>query len=471
MKLRRVVALVLFFGAFSATAGTKTWSGTVSSSWNVAGNWQELAIPLSGDALVFPIGALTPTTSNNLAAGNVYVSITFQGSGFVVSGNALQLSGGVTTTNTTGTNAIQQGVTFTSAGPNIKVASGGALTFASSVTLGAGSSLDFQVDGDATMGGPISGSAAIVKDGPGALTLSGNNTYTGTTTVNAGTLVATIGTALGSPATGTQVASGATLQLQGGITSTEPLSIAGFGVGNAGALLSASGTNTYSGPITLTGTGSNYVGVSAGTLTIDGVISSPPATTTPITKVGAGTLALSGANTYSGNTTVLVGDVSVQNPSALGDLAFPTVVAFGAALDIQGGIDVAEPLSINGLGIGASPQGALRSVSGGNAVTGSVTLQSDAAIGVDSGSVFIIQGNVDGSGFLRKVGLGQLILSGTNSYTGQTRVNVGVLRAQSGAALGDPTTGTIVSGGAALELQGNINIGNESLDLAGTGVA
>jgi hypothetical protein len=82
--------------------------------------------------------------------------------------------------------------------------------------------------------------------------ISGNNTYTGPTTISAGALTLTHGSALGSPADGTTVANGATLNLIGGITVPEPLTLTGVGNVGGGALRSFSGgANTCTGDITI----------------------------------------------------------------------------------------------------------------------------------------------------------------------------------------------------------------------------
>ena len=88
---------------------------------------------------------------------------------------------------------------------------------------------------------------SLTKTGSGTLTLSGANTYSGVTLVNAGTLTIQYQSSLGSSSAGTTVADGAALYLAGsGYTIAEPLSLAGeLGVGVAGYI--------WSGAITLIG--------------------------------------------------------------------------------------------------------------------------------------------------------------------------------------------------------------------------
>ena len=97
------------------------------------------------------------------------------------------------------------------------------------------------------------GGATLTKAGAGKLALSGANTYSGSTTVSGGTLDVNNAHSLGASSS-VGVSSGTTLSVRGGITITNPISIAGSGVsqpsGAFGALLST-GTNTLTGLVTL----------------------------------------------------------------------------------------------------------------------------------------------------------------------------------------------------------------------------
>ena len=362
--------------------------------------------------------------------------------------------------------AGQLGVTL-NAGGNINSAAnintnGGLLTFNA-----AGAS--------STQSGVVSGAGGLTKTGAGTLTLSGANTYTGATAVNAGTLNLQNNTATGTSTGGVTVASGAALELQGGITvGAETLIISGVGVGGNGALRNVSGNNTWGGTVTLAGnsevqsdggtltlnaatavTGANR------TLTIDGagniLVSGIIATSTTggvLTKNGTGTLTLSGANTYAGATAVNAGTLNLQNNTATGTALGGVTVASGAALELQGGIVVgAEALSINGTGVGAN--GALRNISGNNTWGGTVTLAGNSEVQSDGGTLTLsaatsvvattralafdgpgntlVGGAVTGTtATLTKNGTGLLTLQGANTYAGATAVNAGTL-ALSGA--------------------------------------
>lgn len=101
--------------------------------------------------------------------------------------------------------------------------------------------------------GSMEGGITLVKSGlTGILELSSANTYTGLTTISQGIIRLKHASGLGTAASGTVVSSGASLQLDGGISVlAEPLTLNGTGVGALGALRNISGTNMFAGPITL----------------------------------------------------------------------------------------------------------------------------------------------------------------------------------------------------------------------------
>ena len=121
----------------------------------------------------------------------------------------------------------------------------------------------------------------LTMTGTGTLTLSSTNSYLGSTTINAGTLVVTANGAMG-PATaaGIVVNTGGALAFTGGLdyTTAEPITISGSGPAGNGAIENISGANTIAFPITLSGTAT--IGSDAGTLTLGGNISAASNTLT-----------------------------------------------------------------------------------------------------------------------------------------------------------------------------------------------
>jgi autotransporter-associated beta strand protein len=105
----------------------------------------------------------------------------------------------------------------------------------------------------------------------------------------------------------------------------------------------------------------------------------------------------------------------------------------------------------------------------GGSITGSGgTLTSTSAFDMQAGSV---SAKLGGSVALNKTTSGTVTLTGANAYTGATAVSSGILNIQNDSALGDTASGTSVTSGAALQLQGGRNIGAEALTIRGMGVA
>ena len=166
--------------------------------------------------------------------------------------------------------------------------------------------------GNVTLSGAISGSGGLIKTSSGILILSGANSYTGDTTISAGTL--RLGAANVIPD-----GSG-----KGNVTVNGKLDLGGFsdtinGLSGSGTVDNTVGTGAY----TLT------VGNNDQTSTFSGTITDTTGTLS-LTKVGAGTLTLSGANTFSGVATVLAGTLEVQKDGGLGSV---TNVSVGTGRD------------------------------------------------------------------------------------------------------------------------------------------
>jgi fibronectin-binding autotransporter adhesin len=191
----------------------------------------------------------------------------------------------------------------------------------------------------------------LTMTGAGTLTLTQTNSYLGSTTIDAGTLVVTANGAMGpATATGIVVNAGGALAFTGGLnyTTAEPITISGAGPAGNGAIENISGTNTFAAPITLSGTAS--IGSDAGTMTLSGAISGM-ATDDELSKTGAGTLTLSNSNAYSGATTVNAGELLV-NGSVL-DSAI--TVNSGGTLGGDGSVPAATVQSGGFLSSGDSP--------------------------------------------------------------------------------------------------------------------
>lgn len=305
------------------------------------------------------------------------------------------------------------------------------------------------------------------------------------------------------------VNNGGALSLSTFNLSANRITMEGGGSGSS-ASITGSGTLTLGGDITVTdnGGGTNGASIScpvalganrnitvaddgttADDLTISGIISGA----FNITKLGAGTLALSGTNTYSGTTAISAGIISITNAAALGTTAAGTTVSSGAALNVSGSISVgAESLSI--AGTGPSGNAALDFTSGTNVWGGTITLTAAATIRnlgtsltINNASSIVtgvftvtlggtstsstISGAISGTGGINKVNsTGQWTLSGNNTYSGTTVINAGEINLGSTTALGTSSATTVVSG-ATLDIGGFTLSTARPLTINGNGIS
>jgi autotransporter-associated beta strand protein len=285
-------------------------------------------------------------------------------------------------------------------------------------TLSIGSTFILTATNDAadtaTISTMLSGAGGLTKTGAGSVTLSGTNTYTGATSVSAGTLAVSGGDAISSNSSVT-VASGATLALSNNETIGS--------LSGAGAV--TLGSNTLTSIITADTIFSGGIGGAGGL---------------SVSQSGAATFALtlSGTNTYTGNTTAvnygwlkLNGDASVSSSSQLR--------ANGNSI------------------ITLQSDQTIGSLSSNNA---NASIQLDAftlSAGGDSTST-TVYGVISGSGNLVKQGSGTLTLEGTNTYNGTTTVSAGTLSVTSDSNLGSGAVNLAVD--TVLQVTGAANIDN-----------
>ncbi len=403
-----LVLLALLTLAPRGAAQTFTWTGASNPNWKTNGNWLGGAAPTGngGENLVFPSGAANLTNTNNLK-GTSFNSITISGSGYTVGGNATTLTGSLADSSVAGTNTISLGLTF-AATRTVTVSNAG-------TTL--------------TISGVISGAGGLTKAGAGTVTLSATNTYTGVTTINAGTIAvaadAGLGAAPGAATPGKLTFGGGTLRTTASFT----LAV------NRGIALTGAGTISTDPGTTLT-----YGGIIAGA--------------SPLTKAGTGTLIVSGANTYTGATALSAGTLQLGATNAVPSGGAVTVSA-GAIFDLHGFSDAIGSLAGAGT-VTSGAAGAVVLTAGGN--NGSTTFSG------------VIQ-NGSGTVALTKTGTGTLTFSGANTYSGATTVSAGVLDVQNNTALGATAGATTVAGGAALQLDGSGLVVAEPVTLNGTGIA
>jgi autotransporter-associated beta strand protein len=202
--------------------------------------------------------------------------------------------------------------------------------------------------------------------------------------------------------------------------------------------------------------------VYTGTLTVSAPIHAAAAAAGSLTKSGAGRLAVSNANAFTGATRANEGILKLQNSTALGTSSSVSVQR-GAAVELEGGVTLARALTIHGAGPDNS--GALKNVSGANAWSGAITIgtggarieNADAgnaltlsggittAAGKDltlggAGNIIVTNGVISGGGSVTKDGSGTLELAGANTYTGPTTLNAGTLKVTGSIANGSMVT-------------------------------
>jgi autotransporter-associated beta strand protein len=346
--------------------------------------------PLAGDAHGSSIGTSPANSAANL----------------VINGGVLRYVGGgdassrVFTIGTLGATLDSSGsgpLSFTSA-------LGEAFSSSGSTTLTlAGSNTGANVL-DASLANPTSGQLALVKNGAGTWQLGGNSSFSGGTTVNSGTVQLLFPTALG--ATASPLSVSGTLDLN----SFSPTvgSLAGSGtVENNASLTSA----------TLT------VGAANTSTTFTGVLINAGGAL-GLTKSGSGTLTLTGANSYTGGTTLTAGELSVGSDSNLGG-ATSAVTFNGGVLQVTGtALTNLNTHSVN-----------WATFNGGFDVA-------------SSANTFTVSAALLGTGSFTKLGLGTLNLTAINSYSGGTNIGKGLLTINSDRAVG---LGTVFFSGGALQ--------------------
>ena len=333
-------------------------------------------------------------------------------------------SGAITQSNAASTLQINATGTVANAMSLYNIATLQTVTLSGSKTLN-GTTYNVAAGTTTTESGVLSGAGGLTKSGTGTMTLSASNSFSGTTTVSAGVL----------SLANTNALSASTLDY----SSAGRVSFSNLTGANLGGLQGSTNlalTNASGGAVALNVGGNNS------NTTYSGILSGGGS----LTKVGAGTMILSGANTYSGTTTISAGTVAISNGASFGS----NTVTFAS-----NGTTVAALASVL--------------VTNNYALTGSGTMDVGANILTNSGVI-------SGAGGLTKAGAGTMVLGAANTFTGIVTNNAGAIRVGDDSGLGTTNSGTLIVSGSALELTtnnvgGNLSIGAESLSLAGTGIS
>lgn len=356
------------------SATTYAWNGGDAGVWTSGGGgWTDR---FDNTATTYDSGKPVVVQFTNSSGGNVAVGAggvttgdlkvtgaDYQFSGeqiTVVSGSKLDLaSGGVNRlgnaiagggsilqssgeTRLAGDVNLSGGMTIN--GGLVRVGDGGSTgSYSGNTVLNNGANLAFDRSNSYTHTGSISGNGGLVKVAAGATTLTGSNSYSGPTTLYAGTIVASNASALG---TGNITFNGA-----GGNTGTLRYTTNSAGTDWGSRLKNSTGT------IRLDTDGNN--------VNLAGAIDS--SNTQGLAKSGAGTLTLSGSNNFSGATVVNAGALQVASGGSISSSS--TTVNSGGVLDVEG---TAGSVTVNSGGRieGDGSVGALTIASGGSLAPG-----------------------------------------------------------------------------------------------------
>ena len=377
----------------------------------------------------------------------------------------------------TGTNTGTGAVTVTNG--KVQVGNGGTtgdVTSHASFSLGTSGSLSFNRSDAYSFGTVISGTGTVSQDGTGSTALTAANTYTGATSVNAGTLQVGAGGTSGDigSTSGVSVANGATLSFKRSNAYSFGKVVSGAGNllqdGTGTTTLTAS--NTYTGSTTVN---SGTLAFSLGNITES--LSGPVVNNAAITFVGSGTTAgqgylflgggVSGAGTWTidaasapatigtnrlsfGANNTATGAITVQN---YGNLWFETPGSSpGQSINLNGPNTRMHVYGVNGGLIRVGTVTGSGVVDFGNGTAGAALTLS---IGNDNGSG-TFSGVIRNSGVtagptvlsLTKAGTGTQTLSGANTYSGSTTVSAGTLALGVNSALPAASAVTVSNGGA-----------------------
>ncbi len=370
-------------GGTQANAADITW-GNVGSDFATGANWVGGTAPandITSDIAVFPSGVTANPRFNADRSVNGLLfdtgAMSFSINGLYPGMTTLTLgSGGIT--NNSGNRQFFVNYLQLALGSDSTFSGNSALDMQTPVNLG-----NFTLTLDGTDGGnalsrEISGTGGVVKRGSGSWYIVANS-YTGGTTINAGTVHIAHESAFG---TGAITFNGGTVVNygDGGIPTTNDYVL------NGDATLDNQAEATWTNSGVISGTGN---------LILD--------------DQSLDTVTLSGTNTYTGTTTINGGGLAVSNGAAIADTGAVILAdAFGATFTVQNSETI----------------GSLR---GGGETGGDVIIASGQTLTVAETGSQTFAGIIGDAGGLAKTGVGTLTLTGTNTYTGPTSVTGGQL--------------------------------------------
>jgi autotransporter-associated beta strand protein len=417
---------------FNEAAPGSTYAGSIQGSGEIkisgaGGLGLSGGIAGTGSLSKEGTGTLTLSGSNSYNGGTtVNAGGLAINSANALGSGALTLAGGTTIDNTSGA-----AIALTTNNP---VNVNGNLTFGGSNDLNLGSGAvtlsanpQFTLNGTSTLtiGGAISGASDLTKAGTGTMVLAGSNNFTGALTVSGGIVSLATNTAVAGTS-GVNLSAGTGLTYTGGAATIDRNITVTNGTGtlrNTGG-----GTLNLSGNLSKNG---SVLTLAGGSFNITGVISGASADSDIV--VDSSTVTYTTANTYNGPT--FLRNSSTLNANVVG--ALPTSPRSAVTFD--------------GTGTSVLSLGAAQSVASLTAAgTATVTLNANTLTMGDSTGTTTFAGVISGSGGLIKDGASTQVLTGANTYTGETTISAGTLEVSGASGALSATSAVNINGGTLL---------------------
>jgi fibronectin-binding autotransporter adhesin len=429
-------------------------------------------------------------TTGNLGAGDVVNNgqLVFNRSNTLIVSNFISGTGSLSQ-NGSGTTVLVADNTYsggtTIGAGTLQIGNGGTTGSLGSGDIVDNGTLAFNRSDTVTLDNEISGTGNLRQSGTGTLVLTGSNSYSGTTTISAGTLQVGDGGTAGSLGTGAITDNGTLvfnrsdeLTIAGGISGTGRVEQVGTGTTILTGNSSYSGSTLISAGTLQVGSGGTSGSLGTGAVSNDSVLAFNRSDTLTVAnnitgtgsliQSGSGTTILTGTNKYDGTTTISSGALQVGNGGTTGTLGTGDVDNAGSLI-----FNRSDSVTVSNLITGAgsltkSGSGTLTIVadntySGGTTINGGTLQVGDGGTtgSIGSGDItnsatvvfnrtndLTVAGDISGSGTLIQSGAGTLVLTGSNSYSGSTIIRSGTLQVGDGGTNGLLGTGTVSNNSA-----------------------